>query len=204
MSYTSIMTQRGLKTGLLLAYMLPFSLDAAIVAEIEGNNLVSTAQLIAPAAFTAEFVSNVESSTSFKHATITASGDGTVDWFTFNHTGGRLILDIDGAMPTIDLELAIWDLSGTLITQNDDGGILDPGTVHGYDSYIDILNQVAGLYYIAVSAYPSGQTSGFNIGGGGFTTSGYTLNISSGAVPEPGAVMLLSLASVMLAFHRRR
>ena len=136
--------------------------------------------------------------------TITATGDGTVDWFVFNHAGGRIILDIDEGMPTVDLEIGLWDSSGNLVDSNDDHGVLDSGSVHGYDSFIDLPSQATGLYYVAVSAYPSSQTSSFTIGGGGFTTPGYKLHISSGAVPEPSATLMVGLASVVLLVRRRR
>jgi hypothetical protein len=196
--------QNHLITIIRIACILPTTLNASTVAEIEGNNSYSTSQLIASPVFTQEAVANIEFSTSYKHASIAATGDGTVDWFVFNHVGDRLILDIDNGMPTIDLELGIWSISGILIASNDDRGSLDPGSVHPYDSYINITNLVSGLYYVAVSAYPSSQSNGFVVGGGGFNTPGYTLNISSGVIPEPSSVVLFGLASLGLAVRRRR
>jgi hypothetical protein len=178
--------------------------QAATVSEIESNDLHTTPQFISPFDFTSDYVVNIQSSTSYKHATIAATGNGTVDWFVFSHAGGRIILDIDEGMPNIDLELGIWDSSGNLVAQNDDGGILDSGSVHVYDSFIDLASEAAGLYYVAVSAFPSTQASNFTIGGGGFTTSGYKLHISSGAVPEPSSTLLLGLTSAFLLVRRRR
>ena len=116
-----------------------------------------------------------------------------------------MILDIDGGMPTVDLELGLWDTSGLLVANNDDGGILDLGTAHLYDSYIDLASLSSGFYYIGVSQFPSSQANGFDIGGSGFTTTeGYTLNISSGAVPEPTSMMLVLFSGLTLSLRRRR
>ena len=193
-----------LKTIGAIISVIPACLNAATVAEIESNDLYTTAQFIGPFAFTSEAAVNIQDSTLYKHTSISASGDGTVDWFVFNHSGGRMILDIDGGMPTVDLEVGLWDIAGNLVVANDDGGLLDPGTVHGYDSYIDLSSAASGLYYVAVSNFPSGQSAGFEIGGAGFTTDSYTLNISSGAIPEPSGLMLSLMAAGGIFSRRRR
>lgn len=197
------------KTSFALLGLIPASLNAATVIDIAGNNLVSGAQFISPADFTLEFVAIIDSSTSYNHATIAASGSGSTDWFSFDYTAGRLILDIDFGMPTVDLELAIWDSSGTLISTNDDKNSADPGSVDFLgdynDPFIDVTNLVPGRYFVAVSVFPSAQANNFVVGDTGLATPAYSYNLHiSSAVPEPGSAMLLCLAPLALGVRRRR
>jgi len=104
----------------------------------------------------------------------------------------------------VDLEIGLWGISGLLVFANDDGGTADPGSVHGFDSFIDLASLSSGLYYVGVSSFPSAQANDFVLGGSGFTTDGYTLNISSGAVPEPTSMMLALFSGLTLALRRRR
>jgi hypothetical protein len=181
--------------------------QAATVVEVEGNDLASTAQFISPFSFTLENVNEITLSTVLTHASISGSGDGTVDWYAFTHGGGAIILDIDGGIQNFDLELGIWDIQGHLIAANDDGGLLDAGSMVTFgelDPFINISSAPSGLYYIGVSSFPSAQLANFDAGGVGFSGGGYQLNISVGQVPEPTSAVLALLSCLTLSLRRKR
>ncbi len=196
----------GRMVGILAAavFLTGTCVKAASVFEVEGNDSPAMAQFVSPFSFTSEFVPDIELSTTYYHASIVASGDSSVDWFAISHLGGRLFFDVDGAMPNVDLEIGVWNVFGALVGSNDDQAIVDPGSEHVFDPFLDFPNQAAGLYYIGVSVFPSGQADNFDIGGTGFTTPSYTLHISSELVPEPTTAGLVLLSGLALLARRTR
>nr|WP_256370000.1 tandem-95 repeat protein [Halodesulfovibrio sp. MK-HDV] len=109
--------------------------------------------------------------------------NSAVDVYEFQHNGGRLILDAltekgsdsnnsnrddvyqdldgSGTQQELDIWIEVWDDDGNRVAYNDDGGSRgrDDGSLHPYDSYLDINNLDPGNYEIRVSSYRA-QTSG--------------------------------------------
>lgn len=172
--------------------------QASYVNEAEPNDSLATAQSLNPY-FSTNFDSIITNSTSMAHASVNGTGDGTWDYYSFNLSAASdVIFDIDYGMFDVDSYIKIFNSSGTQINQNDDGGVNDAGTSHGYDSFLN-TNLAAGLFYVAV-----GQccASPLSIG------DDYTLHVSASnpsAVPLPAAApLMLSGLALMGGLARRR
>ena len=102
--------------------------QAALVVEIEPNNTVFTPQNI-DAFFDLAFDANIAGSTVTPHATVSGTGDGTFDFYSFTTTGGAITLDIDFGFfvpfdPTdFDSILRLFRSDGTFVTVGDDSGL---------------------------------------------------------------------------------
>ena len=102
---------------------------------------------------------NNDTSTSIPHVTVTGTGDGTVDYFSFTvgADNARAIFDIDfgdaGAVP-LDSVITLYDSFGLLLATNDDSllAVLDPGSTAAADSFLEYTFSAAGTYYIAVQS----------------------------------------------------
>ncbi|WP_275788324.1 M10 family metallopeptidase C-terminal domain-containing protein [Pararhizobium gei] len=91
---------------------------------------------------------------------ISATGDGSFDWFAFNVTrAGQITLDIDGSM---DSFIELYDATGTRIAFNEDSST-DAGdsTTQNVDwkSFISYTVTTPGTYFVKVGVY-SGVGSG--------------------------------------------
>ncbi|MCL4853410.1 MAG: pre-peptidase C-terminal domain-containing protein, partial [Bryobacteraceae bacterium] len=65
--------------------------------------------------------------------TITGTGDGNHDWFSFDvRTAGQITLDIDG---TLDSYIELYDANGNLLAFNDDSS-QDSGSTNIWQSFI--------------------------------------------------------------------
>ncbi len=187
-----------------IAMMLCSSvMQAAVIAEIEANNSPFAAQLISTTAFTNEYVPEIEGSAPSGygtfHATITGLGDGSVDWYFFQHIGDRLVVDIDG-VSTPDLSIGLFNIFGTLIATSDNSMSLDPGSFSVNDPMIDIENALAGNYLIAVLSGGASFANGYSATGSGVANgTAYTMHIS---IPEPSTAFLGCIG--VLALLRRR
>jgi Ca2+-binding RTX toxin-like protein len=94
---------------------------------------------------------------------VAATGDATVDYYAFTVTtaGSTATFDIDGAWPSFDAWLALFDTGGTLLAENDDA-LTDPGSAEAFpsftrDSFITYTFAVAGTYLVAVGRFASLQ-----------------------------------------------
>ncbi|NJC04930.1 hypothetical protein GGQ97_000723 [Sphingomonas kaistensis] len=151
----------------------------------------------------------------------TVTSPSSVTLRTYSYAGG-----INAAGQTItsggfDPILALFDGSGELVGENDDGGLnvpADATTGSRYDTFLQALLQ-PGTYTVSVAAY-----SNFAIGpnlSNGFENDGTfdgranrwafdILNVNSaiqvGAVPEPGtwALMLVGFGAIGASLRRRR
>ena len=120
------------------------------------------------------------------------------DWFSFTlpDTGNlwtiETLPDYDGLGDGI-ADTYLWlysDAGTTVVTTDDDGGLLDPDTGFGL-SRIDGI--AAGTYWL--------QNRGFTDDDG---TTGVDYFIRFSKIPAPGALALLGLAGVVGARRRRR
>ena len=167
---------------------------ADTVLELEGsagpqsNGTYLTAQALAPALFTPNTDPNV--AVADPTATVLGYGNGSdVDFYSFAVAGpGEVALDIDNS--TIDTIVALFDGGGSLITQNDDGGVLDPGSFTAFNSALSFVLPTAGTYFVAVSQWSNfannDGTYQFGVSSTGGTES-YQLHISlsNPAAPAP-------------------
>jgi hypothetical protein len=188
----------------LVALAATATLTTASPINSAGPNTVGTAQNV-DGFFSLDAIATVTNSTTLPHVEITrAAGPGGFDWYTFSHTGGQVILDIDGPLTSFDTEVSIWDAAGTLLGNNDDNGG-DPGSNSILNSFLS-LNLPAGNYFVAVSQFPSSQSSGFVVTGPIGQGGAYNLNISANSiVPEPLSVAVFGgLMAVGGLVARRR
>ncbi len=125
---------------------------AAPVNEAEPNDSFGQAQNL-DRYFDLSSDSNIANSTTVPHATVNGTGNNTHDYYSFTvpqaGVAGLGVFDIDGAMPSFDSYLQLYDASGNLLSANDDAS-LDPGSQHRYDSYLQYTFPQAGTYYIKV------------------------------------------------------
>jgi Ca2+-binding RTX toxin-like protein len=98
------------------------------------------------------------------------------DYFKISlDAGDLLILDVDGAPTTLDTVLRIYSSGGTLLAENDDTGVYDPGSLtppggHNKDSMLIFRAETSGTYYFSIDSF-------------GHDSSGsYKLNVSVGSV----------------------
>src|SRR5688572_32592714 len=121
---------------------------------VNGNNSVNTAyDLFASWGLSAD--ANVANSGSVPHASVySVTEGGQTDWYVFTLTAPTSVhFDVDGGMNDIDTWLTIYDSSLTQLHNHDDGGIIDPGSIHAWDVYYTAVLP-AGTYYVEISRFP--------------------------------------------------
>jgi hypothetical protein len=101
-------------------------------------------------------------STSFLHASVNAvsqSNNNGRDWYSFTTETENVdaFFDIDFGMTDLDSWVKLFDSQGSLIAQNDDGGIRDAGSRSGWDSFLSVTLSNPGLFYLSVGRYNNGQ-----------------------------------------------
>jgi hypothetical protein len=161
----------------------------------------------------------INTSTTMRWVSIFGEGDGAYDYFSFSSLGGTIIADIDhtytpGRSSSLgfDAEIAIWkinqDNSFTLIEQNDDYDPItagDGGSVHEFDSFIQLDDMSAGRYVVGVSKYSStaGNTGWIDGPNNIAADRQYTLQIAVVPEPETWAMLVAGLGLVGLQLRRR-
>ncbi|HYI65014.1 MAG TPA: M10 family metallopeptidase C-terminal domain-containing protein [Allosphingosinicella sp.] len=101
------------------------------------------------------------------------------DYFSISLSAGELlILDVDGAPGTLDALVRIYSSGGTLLAENDDTGVYDPGSLtppggHNKDSMLLYRVETSGTYYFSIESFEH-DTSG-----------SYKLNVSVGPSATP-------------------
>lgn len=195
----------------------PGPLHAAVVAEVEPNDTLATAQNL-DGNFTLDFNENIgdidgnNTSTVIPHVTVLGSGNNSFDYYSFTvpFAGALGIFDIDftenDGRP-IDLELFLFREDATFLAQNDDSPITAGalGSVSVVDPFIQHVFTTAGRHILAVGSFNSIPLStGI---GGTFVKAGdmYQLHVS---VPEPSsaipaAMALIALVGYTVAASRR-
>ena len=176
---------------------------AFAIVEIEDNNTIATAQRLVISGGSVE-VNGILGNGSL--------GANDVDFYSFTGTAGDMVtIDIDGGMKSdgsgVDTYIAIFRPDSTILLANDDGGILDLGSVSTLDSFMTVRLQTTGTYTVGVtsSAHPFLVTGGGGVGSSGFNmnlTGSYTLVISGvsdpvqpapAPAPAPAAVQQINI-----------
>jgi hypothetical protein len=150
-------------------------------------------------------------STSFFHASVNAvtNNNGSMDWYSFttNSANTLAVFDIDRGMPDLDSWIKLYNSTGGLIDQNDDGGILDLGSTNAWDSFLSRVLTTPGLYYLSVGRYTILGQANLKRG------QDYTLHVSLAApepapastVPVPAAAWLFGSAFAgLISFSRKK
>jgi len=155
---------------------------ATTVSEVEPNDAFAGAQNV-DAYFSLDADPNITDSTTVPHATVDATGNGTLDFCSFTVLeAGMGTFDIDGAYPGFDSYLQLFDSNGVVLDASDDGRPVDAGSTElegcvgdpqcgGFtrDSYLQYNFASAGTYYIRVSELPDTSIP---------AGKSYTLNVS--------------------------
>jgi hypothetical protein len=199
---------------------------AAQVLELEQNgtainNTIATAQFVPASAFTLPTLSDLRGfPTAFLNglvgfncvsSAICSPPSSDRDFYSFFANGGRLIADLDGASPGDDHWLFLFDSTGKLIGDNDDGheGDSDPhdpclGCVdsNGFGGPFTLPGP--GLYFIEVSLFGAGangpQPFPFPIGNQRF----YDVQLAiEFPVPHASSILLLGVGMGVLLVMRR-
>ena len=152
-------------------------------AEVEPNNTFSSAQFIDSSSFNTNFNASIQDSGGVNismrspSASVTASGNGTFDYFRFAaRRGQRITLDIDDN--SFDTQIFLFDAAGNLLAENDD--LQEPGnTGDNFASFLEFVVETDGIYTVGVGQFPSSATDGGVVSGPPPPLGGlYTLNIS--------------------------
>lgn len=198
--------------------------EAAVIAEIEFNDSLATAQDVG-AGFSTGANREIGSQWGIDPVvtpwvSITSSGGRGFDYFSFTtRAPGDISLDIDHGISldgigSVDTELGLWRRNGdgsfALLGNNDDWSItwnvgddspLDPGTVFSWDAGLRFLGLPAGDYVAGVGRFAvdfddSGM-SPFLAGNVMDDSDSYTLQITASGrrIPDTGSSLLLFSAS---------
>jgi hypothetical protein len=138
--------------------------------------------------------------------TIHGHGDNGYDYYKVTtKAAGQLILDIDYTFnhPSnphgFDTNLNLYNSAFTQIAYDDDQNSASGagGSVHSYDSFLQLDNLAAGTYYIRVSKHSSNPIP---VGGD------YTLQVQGNValVPEPESYAMMGLGLGLVGFMARR
>ena len=198
--------------------------QASVILESEPNNSIATAQNV-DGGFSLDFSANIgdttgaNTSTTIPHVTITATGDGTFDYYSFTvpSAGAIGIFDIDfgnGSGGSLDTELGLYSAGGgSALAEDDDFSSIAGagGSVSSLDSFIQHTFTSAGTFVIGVGEFNTLQSVGGLTGNVPDLGDTYTLQISiegastaPAAVPEPSSLVLLGIGAVCLVGYRRK
>ena len=151
---------------------------ATPVSELEPNDSPAQAQNIDPY-FSLDYDNYITDPTTVPHATVNGTGDGTVDYYSLTVPQASMpaagVFDVDGAYPSFDSKLWLYDSNGVLITSADNA-YTDPGSLDSicfgcritFDSTLEYNFPSAGTYYIKVSKWsadsiPAGASYKLNV-----------------------------------------
>jgi Ca2+-binding RTX toxin-like protein len=106
--------------------------------------------------------SNIANSTTEPHVTVRGTGDGTVRYYKFTVVDANSVITLDmdraaGFGGSFDSYISLLRADGTVLAYSDDSNTSQGGggSTSGLDSYLQYAALTAGIYYVAVGAYPS-------------------------------------------------
>ncbi len=108
--------------------------------------------------------------------------------------GETVTLDLDGAAPTRDTYLRLYDANQNELAVNDDATSVDAGSSAVQDSYLTHTANTTGDYYVRVASYEADQNSG--ITSSSPAEANYSLWIGVETNSEPGFDYTISEDSV--------
>jgi len=191
----------------------PVSGAGVPVIESEPNDLLASAQSLELETWSLNFNDDINAndgvftniSTTTPHVSITGTGDGTFDYYSFTVGAGETItFDIDDSNG-FDSELFLYDAFGTLLAENDDTSpfpSLDPGSTSIRDSLGSFTVPVAGTYIVGVGKWDSVGDPGGIVGTAPDVGDFYTLNVAvSGHVTGPAPIAAATVEIVDETFE---
>ena len=164
--------QLSIRHALLAAALGAFGGVALAVDEIEPNHPISSAQPLSISGGVVASIGGVAIGTGGATVNgvignLTGPAVLDVDFYSFQGQAGDVVtIDIDGGMGgvrDVDTVLTVFQVvfdslgnrSYRKLRENDDGGTLDPGTTHPFDSRItDFTLPANGTYIVGVSSNP--------------------------------------------------
>ncbi len=203
----------GLITGLVISGTT-IKATATSIMEITGNDTLATAQNIDSDFSTGSNADIFGADTGLPWVSISATGDGTYDYFSFTvSTGTTGYFDIDygavwGQTGWVDAKIGLWDSTGNVLAAREDGSnyqsSYDQGSTSSFDPSLRYTFTTGGTYIIGVAevfthAYDGGFTD-YSIAGNELDTGDtYTLQVSltshesNNTVPEPATMLLFGI-----------
>ena len=185
-------------------------LGSGVAIDTEPNNSIGAAQSLDDL-YSLSFDSNIgdsltNTSTTIPHVTVSGSGDGTFDYYSFtvNRAGDRAIFDTD--QTNFDTEIFLYDLQGNLLAQNDDSSIAlgAGGSTSFNDSYLEYVFPAAGTYVIGVGRFPATGSFGGITGLAPQAGDSYLLQVSlQNAARLPSALATVTIPAGESFCHRR-
>jgi hypothetical protein len=157
--------------------------------------------------------SNTDTSTTIPHVTVSGTGVGTVDYFSFTvTTPGIGIFDVDYSTPGelgLDSYITLYTAGGSFVTDNDDNSTFFPifgdnGSVSSRDSFIQYSFSAPGTYVIAVGQYNEGAMGGISPGNDYFLHVSIENHAVVASVPDAGSTWVLLVGSVVVLLGTRR
>jgi len=185
--------------------------NAGLINDVIGNSSIADA-LDIDGAFSLGANVDIANSEMTPWASISSGAESAArfDYYSFTAmTGMNGIFDIDygqNAGGSFDPELVLFDISGTVLAEDDDSSTTDGagGSVHGYDSFLSHTFATNGTYIIGVCRFScGGQQDGMT--GSLIPAAGtYQLQVSieNHDIPEPSTIAIFALGVMGLAARR--
>ncbi|ESQ90086.1 hypothetical protein ABAC460_09975 [Asticcacaulis sp. AC460] len=126
------------------------------------HDTIATAVNLPAASFGLNYDANIADSMTAPHTTVTGTGDGFYDMYSFTVDAAGVIgtFDIDASL-SLDSFVELFDAGGTRLSFDDDSGTTEGGggSTSGADSFLSYTFTAAGTYYIRVGKYSTSSTS---------------------------------------------
>ncbi|ESQ73470.1 M10 family metallopeptidase C-terminal domain-containing protein, partial [Asticcacaulis sp. AC402] len=150
------------------------------------HDTIATAIHLAPSAFGLNRDANIANSTTVPHTTVTGTGDGFYDVYSFVVDAAGVVgtFDIDASV-NLDSFLELFDADGTRLAFDDDSLITNGGGGSRFDtdSFLTHTFATAGTYYIRVGEYVTATRSAALEFGDGYTLQ---VSLAGNALPPAG------------------